>query len=475
MANVIPVILSGGSGTRLWPLSRSSFPKQFLPLVSSFSMFQETVRRVQGDGFASPFIISNEDHRFIVLEQMARLETMPASIILEPQGRNTAPAVCVAALRLLADQDDAIMLVMPSDHVIADQNSFRHAVAKGVAAVQSGKLVTFGITPHYPETGYGYIQIGATLDQVEGVHSVSTFAEKPDLDTAQKYVSSGQYLWNSGIFLLSAKDYIAELECFAPNMVAACRRALELGQSDGAFWRLDAASFAASPSDSIDYAVMEKTSRAAVVPVQMGWNDVGSWSAMWDIADKDGDGNAAVGDVTLLNTHNSYVRSDELAVAVSGLDDVIVIATDDAVLVSSRTSAQDVKLIVDRLKAQSRHERVTHNTTTHRPWGSYRQIDLGDRFQVKRITVNPGQKLSLQMHHHRAEHWVVVQGTALVTRGEDTFLLFENQSTFISPGQIHRLENPGRIPLHIIEVQSGGYLGEDDIVRLNDTYGRTQQ
>jgi len=472
MTIVTPVILSGGTGTRLWPLSRGSYPKQFLPLVSSRSMFQETVLRVQGPDFSAPLVISNEEHRFIVLEQMAKLELMPAGIILEPQGRNTAPAVCVAALRLLEQQDDAIMLVMPSDHVIQDQASFRRAVAQGVKAVAAGKLVTFGITPEYPETGYGYIQTGAALPESDGVHLVGSFAEKPDLPTAERYLAEGSYLWNSGIFLLSAKGYLGELERFNPAMVAACRQALSDGRADGAFWRLDAQAFAASPSDSIDYAVMEKTDRAAVVPVQMGWNDVGSWSAMWDIGDKDTEGNVALGDVTLLNTRNSYVRSEELAVAVAGLDDVVVVSTDDAVLVTRRDCAQDVKLIVDRLKAEARHERVTQNTTTHRPWGSYRQIDLGDRFQVKRITVKPGQKLSLQMHHHRAEHWVVVQGTALVTRGDDSFLLHENQSTFISAGQVHRLENPGKVPLHIIEVQSGGYLGEDDIVRLDDNYGR---
>lgn len=477
-ATITPIILSGGSGSRLWPLSRSLYPKQFLPLASELTMIQETALRVCGERFAPPLVICNEEHRFIVAEQLRAKAVRPAEIILEPVGRNTAPAVCIAALQLLAGGDDGLMLVLPSDHVIAAPEKFLEAVERAAPAASAGVLVTFGITPSGPETGYGYIKAGSPLDGQEdaqqGGRQVERFVEKPDLPTAEAYLADGSYLWNSGIFLFSASAYVAELERSCPAMVEACRRALAGAERDLTFCRLSSAAFAASPSDSIDYAVMEKTSRAAVVPVDMGWNDVGAWSALWDIGEKDQHGNVSQGNVLLHDAQDSYVRSDHPLVAVAGLRDVVVVATDDAILVADRSRAQDVKHIVERLKAEARDEHALH-TTVHRPWGSYRGVDRGSRFQVKRITVKPGEKLSLQMHHHRAEHWIVVEGVALVTCGEESFLVHENQSTFIPAGQRHRLENPGKVPLHLIEVQSGGYLGEDDIVRLEDGYGRLVQ
>jgi mannose-1-phosphate guanylyltransferase/mannose-6-phosphate isomerase len=473
IGRITPVILSGGLGTRLWPLSRAGYPKQFLALASELTMIQETALRVADDRFAAPLVICNEEHRFIVAEQLRARACQPSEIILEPVGRNTAPAVAVAALRLLDGQDDALMLVMPSDHVIADTDGFLAAVDRAAAAASRGALVTFGITPNRPDTGYGYIKAAVPLPGHAGVHAVERFVEKPDLETAEGYLADGSYHWNSGIFLFSAKAYLEELERANPAIVAACRTAIDDSQRDLTFCRLDKSAFAASPSDSIDYAVMEKTQNAAVVPVDMGWNDLGAWSALWDVAVKDGHGNVAQGDVILQDTSNAYVRSEHGLVAVAGLDDVVVVTTDDAVLVAHRDKVQAVKTLVDRLKAEGRSEPVLH-TTVHRPWGSYRGIDRGDRFQVKRIVVQPGERLSLQMHHHRAEHWIVVSGTALVTRGTDTFLLTENQSTYIPAGETHRLENPGKLPLHLIEVQSGGYLGEDDIVRFEDGYGRNE-
>lgn len=470
---IAPVILSGGSGSRLWPLSRSLYPKQFLPLVGQQTMIQDAALRVRGTRFSSPLVICNEEHRFIVAEQLRSAAVDAAEIILEPVGRNTAPAVCLAALRLLEEGRDDLMLVMPSDHVITMPERFLEAIDKAAAAAGAGALVTFGITPAKPETGYGYIKAGEQFGAFEGVHAVARFVEKPDQATAEGYLADGSYLWNSGIFLFSASVYVAELERFNPEIVDACRRALAEFRRDLTFFRIGAQAFAASPSDSIDYAVMEKTQHAAVVPVDMGWSDVGAWSALWEIAEKDGNGNVTQGDVVLSDAQNAYVRSEDgLLVAVVGLKDVAVIATDDAVLVADRHQAQNVKTIVERLKAERRNEHALH-TTVHRPWGSYRGVDRGDRFQVKRITVKPGEKLSLQMHYHRAEHWIVVEGTALVTRGEEAVLVYENQSIHIPMGTVHRLENPGKVPLHLIEVQSGGYLGEDDIVRLDDSYART--
>ncbi|WP_020682495.1 mannose-1-phosphate guanylyltransferase/mannose-6-phosphate isomerase [Marinobacterium rhizophilum] len=468
-----PVILSGGSGSRLWPLSRAGYPKQFLSLTGDNTMLQDTAARVSSAQFSAPLMICNEEHRFIVAEQLRSAGINPTKIILEPVGRNTAPAVAIAAMSLLHVHEDALMLVLPSDHVILKPQAFHQAVEKASKAAKAGMFVTFGIAPNKPETGYGYIEKGSMLDSAEGVHQVARFVEKPDLPTAEEYLASGEYLWNSGIFLFSARQYLNELMEFNPEMVEACDKALSLAEQDLNFCRLNAKAFAASPSDSIDYAVMEKTERAAVIPVDMSWSDLGAWSALWEIEDKDEAGNAQHGDVVLHNTRNSYVHADHALVAVSGLDDVIVVATDDAVLVVNKNNAQDVKKLVDKLKADGRYEHNLH-TKVHRPWGSYRGIDLGERYQVKRITVNPGEKLSLQMHHHRAEHWIVVSGTALVTAGEKSFLLRENESTYIPIGDTHRLENPGKVPLHLIEVQSGSYLGEDDIVRFEDGYGRTK-
>ncbi len=471
-SSIQPVILSGGAGTRLWPLSRALYPKQFLPLAGEHTMLQDTVLRVSEARFAAPLLICNDEHRFIAAEQLRAIGCSPREIILEPVGRNTAPAVAVAALRLreLAGEQ-ALLLVMPSDHVIQDRNAFLQAVEQAAAAARQGAMVTFGITPDRAETGYGYIRLGAPWTTPERVHGVAQFVEKPDQATAEGYLASGGYVWNSGLFLFSVQTYLSELERHQPDMLGACQKALDSRSHDLDFTRLEKAAFAASPADSIDYAVMEKTTAAAVVPVAMGWSDVGSWSALWDIGEKDAAGNVLSGDVIAQDTENAYIRADSRLVAVAGLRDVVAVVTDDAVLLAHRDSVQDVKAIVSELKAQGRAEHAFH-TTVHRPWGAYRGIDAGERFQVKRIVVHPGEKLSLQMHYHRAEHWVVVTGTARVTRDDTHFLLHENESTFIPAGAVHRLENPGKLPLHLIEVQSGSYLGEDDIVRLEDGYGR---
>jgi len=468
---ITPVILSGGSGSRLWPLSRTLYPKQFLSLVGELTMLQETALRSAEGSFAPPIVICNEEHRFIVAEQLRAKAVCPAEIILEPVGRNTAPAACIAALRLLAAGGDGLMLVMPSDHVIASPERFLAAVRSAAAAAADGCLVTFGITPSSAETGYGYIKAGSPLDGCDGAWKVERFVEKPTRAKAEAYLAENSYYWNSGIFLFSAATYVAELERTAPAVVEACRRSLATAEQDLTFCRLPSEIFAASPSDSIDYAVMEKTDRAVVVPVDMGWNDVGTWSALWDIGAKDANGNVLIGDALTHSTRNSYVHSSDQLVAIVGLEDVVVVTTEDAVLVAHRDQAQDVKHIAEQLKIEQRTEHSLHNKV-HRPWGHYRSIDVDERFQVKRIVVKPGERLSLQMHYHRAEHWIVVKGTALVTRGTESFLLYENQSTFIAAGEVHRLENPGKLPLHLIEVQSGGYLGEDDIVRFEDGYGR---
>jgi mannose-1-phosphate guanylyltransferase/mannose-6-phosphate isomerase len=424
---ITPVILSGGSGSRLWPLSRAGYPKQFLPLTSEETMIQQTALRVAGDTFESPLVICNEEHRFLVAEQLRACNCNAQDIILEPVGRNTAPAIAVAALSLLEQQKDALLLVMPSDHVIENQEAFIATVEAAAPAAANGLHVTFGITPTAPETGYGYIQAGSELAQHKGVHAVERFVEKPDEDTAKAYLEKGCYAWNSGIFLFSARAYLDELEKLQPEMIEACRMALENCERDLTFCRLNAEAFARSPSDSIDYALMEKTQNAVVVPADIGWNDLGAWSSLWDIADKDSNGNATEGDVLLHETKNSLVRSEHGLAAVVGLDDVVVITTDDAVLVSHRDKVQQVKSLVETLKAEGRTEHVLH-TRVHRPWGNYSSMDNGERYQVKRIEVKPGEQLSLQMHYHRAEHWIVVQGTARVTRGSDTFLLNENQS-----------------------------------------------
>ncbi|MHA7066682.1 mannose-1-phosphate guanylyltransferase/mannose-6-phosphate isomerase [Azospirillum argentinense] len=456
---VTPVILSGGSGSRLWPLSQAMHPKQFLPLAGELTMIQETALRVAGSRFAPPLVICNEEHRFLVAAQLRAKAIRPAEIILEPVGRNTAPAACIAALKLLEAGGSPLILVMPSNHVITAPNRFLKAVGEASDAALTGALVTFGIMPDRTETGYGYIKAGAAVER---------FIEKPDRNTAEAYLTDGSYLWDSGIFLFSAA-YLAELDRTNPAMVEACRQALSGAERDLTFCRLAADAFAASPSDSIDYAVMEKAARAAVLPVGMGWNDVGAWSALWDIGDKDSNGNVVQGDVVLHDARNVYVWSDDHPVA--GLENIVVIATDDAILLTVHTRAQDVKHVVERLKADGRTEHSLH-TTVHRSGGTYRGVDLGNRFQVKRIVVNPGERLFLQMHHRRAEHWIVVEGTVLVTHDEEQLYVYENQSVYIPLGTVRRLENPGRVPLHLIEVQSGGYLGEDDIVRFEDAYGR---
>lgn len=472
VGKIWPVILSGGSGTRLWPLSRALYPKQLLPLAGEDTMLQATVKRTADAGrFHPPVLVANEDHRFIIAEQLRLVGTEPRAIILEPEGRNTAPAIALAAHFALDHDPEALILVMPSDHVIRDAPAFLAAVAAGAETVAvTGDHLTFGITPGHAETGYGYIKCGQPQGQ-SAVRKVDRFVEKPDRATAEGYVADGNYAWNSGIFLLSARTFLDELSQFEPDIASAVSRAMAGASRDGAFLRPDKAAFAASPSNSIDYAVMERTTRANVIAVDIGWSDVGSWSALWDIADKDAAGNALSGDVLTTSTRDCLVRTEGPVVALAGVEDLVVVATPDAVLVTSRAHAQDVKLIVDRLKADGRDEHVAH-TVVHRPWGSYQTTDRGERFQTKRIVVKPGEKLSLQKHHHRAEHWIIVQGTALVTRGEDVIELHENESTFIPMGITHRLENPGKIPLHLIEVQSGSYLGEDDIVRFEDSYGR---
>ncbi|MBO9716371.1 MAG: mannose-1-phosphate guanylyltransferase/mannose-6-phosphate isomerase [Pseudoxanthomonas sp.] len=464
---MIPVILSGGSGTRLWPLSREAYPKQFLPLAGTDTMLQATWRRVAPLATAAPILVANEDHRFMVAEQLREAGCTPGAILLEPVGRNTAPAIAVAALQATAGGEDPLLLVLPSDHVISDPVAFRAAVGRAAAAADAGKLVTFGIVPTGPETGYGYIKASPGDD----VRAVERFVEKPDAATAQGYVDSGEYFWNSGMFLFRASRYLEELGRHQPQMLAACRAAFDGARRDEDFVRLDKDAFTTSPSDSIDYAVMEKTADAAVLPISVGWNDVGSWSALWEVAEQDGDGNAHHGDVVALDCRDTLAWADGRLVAMIGLRDVVVVDTDDSLLVAHKDQVQEVKTVVAQLKAAGRPEPTFHRKV-YRPWGSYDSIDMGERFQVKRITVKPGAALSLQMHHHRAEHWIVVSGTAKVTRGQDTLLLSENQSTYIPLGVTHRLENPGKVPLELIEVQSGSYLGEDDIVRFEDVYGR---
>lgn len=466
---VTPVILSGGSGARLWPASRALYPKQFLPLAGNKTMIQETALRVCGADFAAPLMICNEDHRFILAEQLRTIQVEPAAILLEPVARNTAPAIALAALKAREAGGDPLLLVMPSDHVVSNVAAFWQAIRTAMAPARDGALVTFGIRPDRPETGYGYIRMGRPVTTGSAAHHVDRFVEKPDAQTAAGYLAEGGYLWNSGIFLFAASTYLAELERQAPGILAACSAALAGAQLDLTFCRVARDAFAASPSASIDYAVMEKTDRAVVVPVDMGWNDVGAWSALWEIAAKDDAGNVKIGDVLLHDCSNSYIRTDERLVAVAGLSDIVVVSSDDAVLVAHRDCAQDIKAIVDQLKRARRSECDTH-TTLHRPWGYHRTIDVGERYQVKRVVVQPGEQLSLQRHNHRAEHWVVVQGTAEVRCGEDVRLVHENQSVYIPIGEKHRLTNPGRIPLQLIEVRSGSYLGEDDIVRFEDKY-----
>ena len=466
-----PVLLSGGSGTRLWPLSREAYPKQFLPLVGDDTMLQATWKRVAPLASLPPIVVANEAHRFLAAEQLRVLGVSTPLILLEPVGRNTAPAIAAAALQAMAGGDDPVLVVLPSDHVIADADAFRAAVAAASVAAGQGALVTFGIVPTAPETGFGYIQAEDSDPGVAGgVRKVQRFVEKPDAATAQAYLDAGGYYWNSGMFVFRASRYLHEIERFRPDILDATRAAFAAARRDGDFVRLDSDAFAACPSESIDYAVMEKTDAAMVLPVDIGWNDVGSWSALWDVAARDGDGNAYRGDVIAVDSRNSYAHARRL-VALVGVDDLIVVETDDAVLVAHKDRVQQVKDVVAQLKSEQRSQAALHREV-HRPWGSYDSVDAGDGFQVKRIKVKPGAQLSLQSHEHRAEHWVVVRGTARVTRDEEVFDLQANQSAYIPIGAKHRLENPGTQMLELIEVQSGGYLGEDDIVRYEDVYGR---
>ena len=464
-----PVILSGGSGTRLWPLSRAALPKQLLALHGARTMIQDTVLRSQVPDALPPLVICNEGHRFLVAEQLQSIGVTPAAIVLEPMGRNTTAAAAVAALLVAAEDPEGIVLLMPSDHVVTDGAAFRLAVEAAVAAARNGRIATFGIQPERPDTGYGYIQRGNALS--DGCFEVRRFAEKPNLETAEAYLSSGDYFWNSGMFVFRADVMLAEIERFEPDTAAACCAALSASKHDIDFTRLDPAAFESAKDISLDFAVMERTALAAVVPCDMGWSDVGAWSSLWALHSRDANGNVTQGDVILHDTENSFVRNEKGLTALVGVKDIVVIVTEDAVLVADKHRSQDVKAIVDKLRHEGRPELHEHKVV-FRPWGSYQGIDAGDGYQVKQIFVKPGGRLSLQSHAKRAEHWVVVQGTARVTCNDDVFLLQENQSTFIPLGARHRLENPGTKPLRLIEVQSGSYLGEDDIVRYDDAYGR---
>ena len=472
MPVIHPVILSGGTGSRLWPLSRTLFPKQLLALASERSLIQDTALRATGTEFAPALIICNTEHRFLIAQQMREAGIPSHQIVLEPVGRNTAPAAAVAALILAQTDPDAAMLLMPADHIVQNRDAFLRAVGSAAAAARQDRLVTFGITPDSPETGYGYIRRGAALKGLTDCFAVARFVEKPDAATAAGYVTSGDYDWNSGMFLFKAGAFLAELERLEPELLGHCREALANGAKDLDFFRLEKTAFAKAKAISIDYAVMERTDKAAVVPVDMGWSDIGSWEALWTTAARDSSGNAVKGDVLLHGASNCYLRSEGPLVAAVGIEDVVVVATQDAVLVSHKSASQDVKRIVEQLERSGRELHTTHRKV-YRPWGSYEGIDNGDKFQVKHIIVNPGAKLSLQMHYKRAEHWIVVSGSARVTCDDKVFPLDENQSTYIPLGAKHRLENIGQEPLHLIEVQSGSYLGEDDIVRFEDTYGRS--
>ncbi|MGO4892580.1 mannose-1-phosphate guanylyltransferase/mannose-6-phosphate isomerase [Flavobacterium sp. W21_SRS_FM6] len=467
-----PVVLAGGSGSRLWPKSRAALPKQFLRLTCELTMLQDTIKRLNGTQIADPIVICNEAHRFLVAEQLRQEDIKHGGILLEPVGRNTAPAIALAALHASLAGEDPTLLVLAADHLIGNKAEFHKAIEQAEKLAEQGKLVTFGIVPDSAHTGYGYIKRGREVSAQEVGFEVAQFVEKPNLTTAQAYVDSGEYYWNSGMFMFKASRYLQELEKYAPDMLAICKRAIASESPDLEFVRLDAEIFSTCPDDSIDYAVMEKTDSACVVPLDAGWSDVGSWSSLWETAQqKDSNNNVVIGDAILDGVHNSYINSEQRLISVVGLDDVVVVETKDAVLVAHKDKVQDIKNVVNQLKAEKRPEFEFHREV-FRPWGSYDSIDNGARFQVKRITVKPGEKLSVQMHHHRAEHWIVVAGTAKVTNGEQTLLLSENQSTYIPIGVIHALENPGKIPLELIEVQSGTYLGEDDIVRFSDRYGR---
>jgi mannose-1-phosphate guanylyltransferase/mannose-6-phosphate isomerase len=469
MSKVIPVILSGGAGTRLWPLSREMYPKQLLSLTSKQTMLQDTALRLAAiAGAIPPIVVCNEAHRFTVAEQIHALDIQPSAILLEPSGRNTAPAVALAALEALKIDPNATLVVAPADHVIRDAGAFQQAAEVAVALAQDDKLITFGIVAHAPETGYGYIRRG---EGAGPAYPVAQFIEKPPLDLALQYVASGDYYWNSGMFVFKASRYLSELSSLAPDILAACTAAFQAATTDLDFVRIDKAEFIKCRSESIDYAVMEKTQDALVLPLDAGWSDVGSWSSLFDVLPADMEGNVLQGDVMVHDTHDCYVHSTSRLVAAVGMQDHIIVETKDAILVAPKDRVQDVKDLVAKIKKSGRTESALHREV-FRPWGSYDSIDSGERFQVKRLSVKPGGVLSLQMHHHRAEHWIVVQGAARITRNDEVFLLAENESTYIPVGATHRIENPGKVPLHIIEVQSGSYLGEDDIVRFEDNYGR---
>ncbi len=485
--NLQPVVLSGGSGTRLWPLSRGAYPKQFLPLSGSHSLFQSTLLRLTALEqehpeseimLADTVVVCNEAHRFLVAEQFRLLDHSPASIMLEPAGRNTAPALTIAAMKAVQNGADPVLIVMPADHLIADEVLFRSVVARGAVVASEGGVVTFGIVPTSPETGYGYIKKGEASARNREAFKLQAFVEKPDRNKAQRYLESGEYLWNSGIFMMRASVWLELIEQHQPDIAAACRAAFAGAEQDGDFFRVDAKSFENCPSDSIDYAVMEKLSaeksgsgRATVLPLSAGWSDVGSWSALWEVREADASGNVMEGDILTHDSTDNLLIAQHRLLATVGVHNLVVVETPDAVLVADKAHAQDVKLIAERLKQDQRSESQFHRRV-HRPWGDYEPIDEGDRYQVKRLTVKPGASLSLQMHHHRAEHWIVVRGTAKITRNDEVLMLSENESAYIPLGATHRLENPGVIPLELIEVQSGSYLGEDDIVRFQDHYNR---
>ena len=477
---IYPVILAGGSGTRLWPMSRSLYPKQLINLYNAHTMLQNTLLRLSGlNDLGDPVVICNENHRFMTAEQIRRIDINNFKIILEPAARNTAPAIALAAL-IIGDNikaenpQDPVMLVLPADHEIKNIEAFHKIIQSGAQLARQGKLVTFGIVPSSPETGYGYIKKGAKLDNSDPAFMIDRFVEKPDYDTAVSYLESGDFCWNSGMFMFKASAVISELGAFAPDMLEKCRTAIKDGNMDLDFFRVDKAAFESITEDSIDYAVMEKTAKGVVIALDAGWNDLGSFDALWQTGDKDELNNVTSGDVLVHNVKDTYIHSDNRLVAAVGLEKFVIVDTKDAVLVAPRDQVQDVKKIVTQLKAQNREEAVCH-AKVYRPWGDYETIDMADRYQVKRITVKPGAKLSLQKHYHRAEHWTVVSGTAIVTKGSEEILLNEDQSVYIPLGIMHRLENPGKIPLELIEVQSGPYLGEDDIVRFDDVYGREKE
>ncbi|WP_263080780.1 mannose-1-phosphate guanylyltransferase/mannose-6-phosphate isomerase [Endozoicomonas sp. Mp262] len=463
---LVPVIMAGGSGSRLWPYSRQQYPKQFLPCLGEKTMLQETLLRLQGLDCAAPIILCNKDHRFLVAEQLEAIGITDASIIMEPEGRNTAPALALASLMEI--KRNPVMLALAADHFIADQDAFRQAVVEAAAIAEQEQLVTFGIQPHSPETGYGYIRGGESFSRQNRGLRVHSFVEKPDLETAIHYLKSGEYFWNSGMFAFKPSVYLEELNAFQPDIVQACEKAWGRSEIKGPFISIEPRSFSECPNESVDYAVMEKTGSAVVLPINCGWSDVGSWSSIMDLTQKDNNGNACHGDVLTVDSQDCYVRSEHRLVSMVGVKDLVVVETSDGVLIANKEDVQSVKRVVDELKRDQRKEALCHREI-YRPWGSYDAIDIGHRYQVKRITVKPGASLSLQMHHHRAEHWVVVQGTALITRGDEQIILSENESTFIPLGYPHRLENPGKVNLELIEIQSGSYLGEDDIVRFEDS------